>query len=94
MSVTLSVIQIGKFCIGEYFSNKWNFIDLTAMVMFISGVPLRYTDNDNTAQILLAFSMMLFYLRTLHMASFNRTLGPVLEMIWEMVRIILGMFYL
>ncbi|KAK2189306.1 hypothetical protein NP493_109g03003 [Ridgeia piscesae] len=29
--------------------------------------------------------MMLFYLRTLHMATFSRTLGPILVMIWEMM---------
>ncbi|KAK2189307.1 hypothetical protein NP493_109g03017 [Ridgeia piscesae] len=80
------VRQISKVGIGEHFcSNKWNFIDLTSLVLFISGTPLRYTDYENTAQIVLAFSMMLFYLRTLHMATFNRTLGPILVMIWEMM---------
>ena len=90
---TSSVIQVTTEDVGifEHFRNKWNILDATAMGLFVSGVALRFKDsNSNTAQILLAFSMMLFYLRTLHMVSFNRTLGPILVMIWKMVRIYLG----
>ena len=92
LAATLFVIQVTQDDVGirEHFSNKWNILDAVAMGLFISGVALRFKDYDNTAQILLAFSMMLFYLRTLHMVSFNRTLGPILVMIWKMVRIDIG----
>ncbi|KAI0221469.1 Transient receptor potential cation channel subfamily M member 2 [Lamellibrachia satsuma] len=70
---------------GDYWTNYWNILDWVAPILFLPGIVLRFMNRD-AAQIILAIDMMLFYLRTLHMFSFNRTLGPILVMIWSMMK--------
>ncbi|XP_022096930.1 transient receptor potential cation channel subfamily M member 2-like isoform X2 [Acanthaster planci] len=62
----------------------WNIVDLVALVMFATGMALRYTHMLTVARIVLALDLIVFYLRILQFFSANKFLGPKLIMIVKM----------
>ncbi|XP_072019957.1 transient receptor potential cation channel subfamily M member 2-like [Amphiura filiformis] len=60
----------------------WNKVDICKIVVFITGYVLRcFPDTMSEGRILLALSLVIFYIRLLHVFSANKHLGPKLVMI-------------
>ena len=75
-----------------YLKDNWNILDILIMGLFVVGFVLRLVPSANcpqcldSARVVLALDLMLFYLRALHIFSVHRQLGPKLVMIQNMVR--------
>ena len=60
-------------------------MDIAALVIFIVGEIVRPFHLD-LARVILAFDLVLFFIRVLHIFSIHRELGPKLVMIRRMVK--------
>ena len=78
--------------ISSYIRDVWNILDMTAIVLFLIGLIVRLIPHEQCAdclghaRVMFALCLMSFYLRTLHICSIHKVLGPKLVMIREMVR--------
>jgi hypothetical protein len=67
------------------------YVEYLAMIMFVSGLSVRFIQNNQDAyiasRILLSISLLLFYLQTLRYFRLFKTIGPKLIMIEKMVSI-------
>ncbi|KAH3720137.1 hypothetical protein DPMN_063031 [Dreissena polymorpha] len=71
----------------SYFRDAWNWLDLTAIALFLSGICLRFlTCCLDVGRVLLAMSFMFFSLRLLHAFSSLKVIGPLLVMIGRMLK--------
>lgn len=74
----------------EYFSDVWNIMDLTCNSTFIIGMVLvcafgaMSIEAEQSGRIILALSLVLFYLRLYEMFEVSRLLGPKINMIGRM----------
>ncbi|XP_072021225.1 transient receptor potential cation channel subfamily M member 5-like [Amphiura filiformis] len=64
-----------------YIKNVWNYIDMAMLSFFVIGEMAR--SDPNTARILLAFSLVLFYLRFLRILTVIKSIGPKVLMIFK-----------
>ncbi|XP_059152108.1 transient receptor potential cation channel subfamily M member-like 2 isoform X2 [Physella acuta] len=75
--------------IESYFSDKWNWLDMFSIFLFIVGMILRAIPNDDTlsaARVILSINLITFFSRILHIFSINQELGPKLVMINRMIQ--------
>lgn len=75
-------------------SNKWNYFDIGALLLYVIGFTLRmiyhvdptiHPEFLNWARIALAFSLLIFFCRTLQFLSNYESLGPKIYMIYGLV---------
>ena len=86
-----SILQLGQAAISikltHYFSDYWNQIDMIMYPLFVVATILLFpSDTRETAKILLAVALFLFYFRLLNAFTISRTIGPKVLMIFKMVR--------
>ncbi|XP_072020327.1 transient receptor potential cation channel subfamily M member 2-like [Amphiura filiformis] len=78
--------------IWGWWSSNWNKIDIMAQLLFLLGSILRYSENvTETARIILAIDIFIFYFRLLEYLTFIKSIGPKIFMIGRMF-IDLGFF--
>lgn len=79
---------------ADYKSNEWNYFDIGALTLYITGFTLRMIyHRDPTicpeclyvARIILAFSLLIFFGRTLQFLSAYESLGPKIYMLYGLV---------
>lgn len=74
-----------------FLSDGWNVLDLMCVLVFLVGVILRFIPLNvcrrcfYAGRIVLAFNIMMFFGRILHMFSVHQQLGPKLVMIKKMM---------
>lgn len=88
--------QLGQAAISikltHYFSDYWNQIDMIMYPLFVVATILLFpSDTRETAKILLAVALFLFYFRLLNAFTISRTIGPKVLMIFKML-VDLGVF--
>jgi len=72
--------------IADYFSSKWNLVDLLAIVAYFVGFGLRLNPSTmHSGHLILAFDTGIWILRLLHVFYVNRVMGPYVVMIYRMV---------
>ncbi|XP_067687429.1 transient receptor potential cation channel subfamily M member-like 2 [Haliotis asinina] len=72
----------------SYFTDSWNILDIITIVLFTTGMILRFIPNDecfNAARVVLSINLISFFFRILHIFSVNKQLGPKLVMIRRMI---------
>ncbi|ESO08545.1 hypothetical protein HELRODRAFT_190762 [Helobdella robusta] len=75
----------------NYISDPWNVSDIISIATFYIGLTLRFIPTSTcercfyAGRIVLAFNLMMFFLRVLHMFSVHQQLGPKLVMIKQMM---------
>lgn len=72
----------------SYFTDFWNMVHLSSILLFIVGITLRFIQDMNfylAARIVLSLDILLWFFRSLHGYSFIRSLGPKLVMIRRML---------
>ena len=84
-TVFLYTFQFMCHRIQVYLSDRWNIVDIFALLIFMLGEGVRYVHVD-AARVILAFDLVLFYCRVLHIFSVHKELGPKLVMIRRMVK--------
>ena len=69
-----------------YFSNGWNYFDLLAGCLFFLGLDIWWSPfSPQTSRILMALSLLIYYIRILHIFVIFKCIGPKLYIIWKMV---------
>lgn len=72
-----------------YFSDKWNYFDITILCFFTIGVILDlvgYYETVEVGRVFLAISLIAFFMRILKAFSALEELGPKVWMIASMVK--------
>ena len=75
----------------HHVSDLWNLLDVVTLLTYAGGLVLRVMPVSlcgpcfYAARIVLAFNLMLFFFRILHMFAVHANLGPKLVMIYKMV---------
>ena len=85
-----SILQLGNAAIigkfKHYITDYWNIIDIIMYSLFVVATILLFpTDTRETAKIMLAVALFLFYFRLLNAFTISITMGPKVLMIFEMV---------
>ena len=70
----------------DYISNRWNIVDLCAIVTYFVGFALRvYPSTLEIGHLILALNVGIWVLRLLHVFYVHRVMGPYVVMIYRMV---------
>lgn len=80
----------------QKYLDKWNFLDISGLILFLVGFILRMIGLVNcpecncpeclySARIIFAFSLMVFILRSLQLLSIDTRLGPKIYMMDRLV---------
>ena len=69
----------------DWASNRWNWLDLSAIMIFYISLSLRYTRYEEQSHILYAIDVAMFILRLLNMVFIHHKMGPYVVMIGRMV---------
>ncbi|KAK7499729.1 hypothetical protein BaRGS_00009070 [Batillaria attramentaria] len=75
--------------IAAHFSDPWNYVDAAALGVFVVGfilhaVPGPYAMHE-VGRVFLCLDYLVFFLRLLKSLTANRSIGPMLPMIWNML---------
>ncbi|CAF4998225.1 unnamed protein product, partial [Rotaria socialis] len=74
---------------SDYFATVWNWIDLTAIVVYILGLVTRFIVREGffaMSKILLCLDLIIWFLATLRIFTAFERLGPKLVMILNTMR--------
>lgn len=81
----------------RFLRNFWNVADMLSYIFLIAGIAVRELSNDetlNNARRMFGFSLIFMYLRCLKVFLVDRTMGPTLIMIKEMVKDLLVFMFI
>ena len=71
----------------DYLSNRWNIVDLCAIITYFVGFALRvYPSTLKFGHLILALNVGIWVLRLLHVFYVHRVMGPYVVMIYRMVQ--------
>lgn len=83
--------------ISGYISNGWNYFDVGALTIYIFGFILRVIYHSDptscpdclyVARIMLAFSLIIFFIRALEYLSIIDATGPKIYMMRKLVSLL------
>ncbi|KAK3101394.1 hypothetical protein FSP39_003210, partial [Pinctada imbricata] len=86
--VVTSSSKTVKARLHSYITNTWNVVDMLTIIMFLTGIVLRFLPFDDTleaARLILGLNLVVFFMRILHIFSVHKELGPKLVMIGKML---------
>ncbi|XP_032986871.1 transient receptor potential cation channel subfamily M member 2 isoform X2 [Rhinolophus ferrumequinum] len=70
-----------------YFSDFWNKLDITAILLFIAGLTCRLMPSLlYTGRIILSLDFIIFCLRLMHIFTISKTLGPKIIILKRMMK--------
>jgi hypothetical protein len=81
-----------------FFLNNWNTIEVFALFGFIIGIILRFIPNNHNcyiaSRVVLSIDIIIWYLKTLHICTLIKELGPKLLMMIRMTKELLGFMFI
>nr|XP_019601291.1 PREDICTED: transient receptor potential cation channel subfamily M member 2 isoform X2 [Rhinolophus sinicus] len=70
-----------------YFSDFWNKLDITAILLFIAGLTCRLIPSLlYTGRVILSLDFIIFCLRLMHIFTVSKTLGPKIIILKRMMK--------